>query len=153
MNRAMRFSARLITLVALLLLWSAPVTAQTPFPDGWRRLERPPIVLGSGAKLVVHLAESPRRGAFLFVTDPLPQAELGAAHLNCGADDRHGGSQVEDRDIGERASRSAAEYWPAKTRKDCSSHRLAAPRPTGKTGSTWMWPAPVWAQTSKVPAT
>lgn len=79
MNRAMRFPVRFVTLVALLLLWLAPVTAQTPFPDGWRRLERPPIVLGSGAKLVVHLAESPHRGAFLFVTDPMPQAELGAA--------------------------------------------------------------------------
>ena len=66
-------------LAALALLWFVPALAQTPFPEGWRRLERAPIVLGSGAKLVVHLAESPRRGAFLFVTDPLPAAETGAA--------------------------------------------------------------------------
>ena len=67
------------TLAALALFWLAPAAAQTPFPEGWRRLDRAPIVLGSGAKLTVHLAESPRRGAFLFVTDPLPAAEAGAA--------------------------------------------------------------------------
>ncbi len=66
-------------LAAMALLWIAPALAQTPFPEGWRRLERAPIVLGSGARLTVHLAESPRRGAFLFVTDPLPAAEAGAA--------------------------------------------------------------------------
>ncbi|MBL8588352.1 MAG: hypothetical protein JNK46_07475, partial [Methylobacteriaceae bacterium] len=65
--------------VLSLLAGLAPAAAQTPFPPGWRRLERAPIVLGSGATLTVHLAESAKRGAFLFVTDPLPAAEAGQA--------------------------------------------------------------------------
>ncbi|MBK9083475.1 MAG: hypothetical protein IPL88_16015 [Rhizobiales bacterium] len=63
--------------VAAALICPAFAAAQD-FPPGWRELPQRPIVLRTGASLILRVAQSPRAGAFLLVSAPLAADQLAA---------------------------------------------------------------------------